>query len=155
MLQERLAQAECALQEVRNSHREQLMRLHESQQLDPSAAAGGAQAAETRIANAEAAANTLKQENVELQQQVISVFSFAAPAPPPFFACILPDSYRYHPLQLRQHKLAAIQEGSSNYVLKAELERVKASLAAMDSARDSMQNDANERCSTQEPRAPL
>ena len=49
------------------------------------------------------------------------------------------------PLQLRQLKLAAIQEGSSNYVLKAELERAKTSLASMESARDSMHNDASER----------
>jgi len=47
--------------------------------------------------------------------------------------------------QLRQLKLAAIQEGSSNYVLKAELERVKAALASMESERDSMQGDAGER----------
>ncbi len=48
-------------------------------------------------------------------------------------------------LQLRQLKLAAIQEGSSNYVLKAELERAKVSLASMESARDSIHNDASER----------
>jgi hypothetical protein len=47
--------------------------------------------------------------------------------------------------QLRQLKLAAIQEGSSNYVLKAELERAKVSLASMESARDSSQNEAGER----------
>jgi hypothetical protein len=47
--------------------------------------------------------------------------------------------------QLRQLKLAAIQEGSSNYVLKAELERAKSSLASMESTRDSMQGDASER----------
>jgi hypothetical protein len=47
--------------------------------------------------------------------------------------------------QLRQLKLAAIQEGSSIYVLKAELERAKVSLASMESTRDSIQNDSSER----------
>ena len=70
-LQERLAQAESSLQEVRSSHREQLMRLHDVQQLAPSAAAGDAVAAQVRLAHVEAAANSAKQENQELQQQVI------------------------------------------------------------------------------------
>jgi nucleoprotein TPR len=71
-LQERLAQAESTLQEVRSSHREQLMRLHDSQQLAPTAAAGDAAAAQVRVAHAEAAANSAKQDNQELQQQVIT-----------------------------------------------------------------------------------
>jgi centrosomal protein CEP135 len=71
-LQERLAHAESTIQEVRSSHREQLMRLHESQQLAPSAAAGDA--VHVKLAHAEAAANLAKQENQELQQQVSSDF---------------------------------------------------------------------------------
>jgi chromosome segregation ATPase len=68
-LQERLAQAETSLHEMRNSHREQLMRLHDSQQLAPNAA-GDAAAVQVKLAHAEAAANAAKQENQELQQQV-------------------------------------------------------------------------------------
>jgi chromosome segregation ATPase len=68
-LQERLAQAETSLHELRNSHREQLMRLHDSQQLAPNAA-GDAAAVQVKLAHAEAAANAAKQENQELQQQV-------------------------------------------------------------------------------------
>ena len=68
-LQERLTQAETSLHEMRNSHREQLMRLHDSQQLAPNAA-GDAAAVQVKLAHAEAAANAAKQENQELQQQV-------------------------------------------------------------------------------------
>jgi chromosome segregation ATPase len=68
-LQERLAQAETSLHEMRNSHREQLMRLHDSQQLAPTAA-GDAAAVQVKLAHAEAAANSAKHENQELQQQV-------------------------------------------------------------------------------------
>jgi hypothetical protein len=130
-LQERLAHAESTIQEVRSSHREQLMRLHESQQLAPSAAAGDA--VHVKLAHAEAAANLAKQENQELQQQVSSDFG-----------CNFFCAASFFP-QLRQLKLAAIQEGSSNYVLKAELERAKASLAAMESARDSIHSDVSDR----------
>lgn len=71
-LQERLAQAESTLQEMRSSHREQLMRLHESKQLAPNATTSDAAAAQISLAHAEAAANAAKLENQELQQQVLS-----------------------------------------------------------------------------------
>jgi centrosomal protein CEP135 len=76
VLQERLAQVETTLKEVRSSHRDQLMRLHESQQIAPTAATGDVAAAQVRLAHAEAAANAAKQENQELQEQVSSFHHF-------------------------------------------------------------------------------
>jgi centrosomal protein CEP135 len=72
-LQERLAQAESTLQEVRCSHREQLMRLHDAQQLAPSAAT--TDAVQIKLAHAEAAANLATQQNQELHQQVLFDFT--------------------------------------------------------------------------------